>query len=441
MNYLFRILAVFAFFAGSCFTAAAETVRLGVLAYRGPVEAVARWSPTAAYLSAALPGYAFEITPLTVDSTERAVADADVAFLLSNPGKYVDLASRYGIARIATLKSNRSAVLGGGRIGAAVFVLTKRTDLQSLADLRGHTLAAVGPDSFDDFQIAWGELQRQGIDPFTDLEALKFVGLPKDSVVRSVESGAADAGVARSGLLEMMADDGHLDLAKFRILNPREEPDFPYRLSTRLYPEWALAALPQTPIGLSEAVVSTLLGMPSDSAAAVAGSYVGWTVPVSDKPVHDLMRSLKIGPYASDNKPVKWIFIAVIGVAVAIGALVWAEVMRRRTVRLLGTATNSVPAAAMKSDLLENNDVSDIRARFETLTQRESEVLNCIVEGASNKAIARQLDISPRTVEFHRANVMQKMAAGSLAELIRAMVIIQLIQSNTAATLEGAAET
>lgn len=417
-------LAIFAIFAGPGYAAAAETVRIGVLAYRGPDEAVQRWSPTAAFLNEALPGYAFEITPLTVDSTERAVADANVAFLLSNPGKYVDLASRYGIARIATLKSNRSAVLSGGRIGAAVFVLADRKDLQSLADLRGHTLAAVGPDSFDDFQIAWGELQRQGIDPFTDLDALKFVGLPKDSVVRSVESGAADAGVARSGLLEMMADDGHLDLTKFRILNPREEPDFPYRLSTRLYPEWALAALPQTPIDLSEAVVSTLLGMPSDSAAAVAGSYVGWTVPVSDKPVHDLMRALKIGPYVAEDAPQHWIVLAILAAAIGVAAVVWGEVLQRRTARVSG----SVQPAVAQGEYFDNEDVSAIRTRFETLTQREAEVLHCIAAGASNKAIARQLAISPRTVEFHRANVMQKMAAGSLADLIRGMVLLQLNQ-------------
>jgi hypothetical protein len=101
----------------------------------------------------------------------------------------------------------------------------------------------------------------------------------------------------------MMADDGHLDLKKVRILNPRKEADFPYQLSTRLYPEWALAALPQTSIELSERVVMALLRMAPESVAAVQGHYVGWTVPVSDKPVRDLMRELGIGPYAVAASP------------------------------------------------------------------------------------------------------------------------------------------
>ena len=57
--------------------------------------------------------------------------------------------------------------------------------------------------------------------------------------------------------------------------------------------------------------------------------------------------------------------------------------------------------------------------RFASLTAREREVLDFILEGKSNKIIAEELDISVRTVEFHRANVMDKMRAGSIADLIR----------------------
>lgn len=61
----------------------------------------------------------------------------------------------------------------------------------------------------------------------------------------------------------------------------------------------------------------------------------------------------------------------------------------------------------------------DIRRRLELLTPREREVLEQLVLGRSNKAIGSELDISPRTVEIHRARVMEKMAVGSLAQLVR----------------------
>jgi len=57
--------------------------------------------------------------------------------------------------------------------------------------------------------------------------------------------------------------------------------------------------------------------------------------------------------------------------------------------------------------------------RMEQLTERERQVLGHVVAGDTNKAIARSLDISTKTVEAHRAKVMRKMGAGSLAELVR----------------------
>jgi two-component system response regulator FixJ len=57
--------------------------------------------------------------------------------------------------------------------------------------------------------------------------------------------------------------------------------------------------------------------------------------------------------------------------------------------------------------------------RLESLTPREREVLELLVVGHPNKVIAHRLDISPRTVEIHRAHVMEKMKAKSLPELVR----------------------
>ena len=66
------------------------------------------------------------------------------------------------------------------------------------------------------------------------------------------------------------------------------------------------------------------------------------------------------------------------------------------------------------------------RVRIATLSQRESEVMEGLVEGHANKVIAFNLDISPRTVEVYRANVMTKMKAGSLSELVRMVTVARL---------------
>lgn len=68
---------------------------------------------------------------------------------------------------------------------------------------------------------------------------------------------------------------------------------------------------------------------------------------------------------------------------------------------------------------------SRIRDHLMELTPREREVLDLLTQGKQNKAIAQVLGVSPRTVEIHRARVMEKMAAQSVAELVRMMLDVK----------------
>ena len=80
---------------------------------------------------------------------------------------------------------------------------------------------------------------------------------------------------------------------------------------------------------------------------------------------------------------------------------------------LVTSYVNTGPAA--KDDAVTH----DIVARVATLSPRERQVMDGLIAGLSNKLIARDYDISPRTIEVYRANVMTKMQANSLSELVR----------------------
>ncbi len=78
--------------------------------------------------------------------------------------------------------------------------------------------------------------------------------------------------------------------------------------------------------------------------------------------------------------------------------------------------------AALKQDAENRATVeqqADLRRRAESLTPRELEVMNLVVDGKANKVIAIDLGLSERTVEIHRANVMEKMGARSVAHLVK----------------------
>ena len=76
-------------------------------------------------------------------------------------------------------------------------------------------------------------------------------------------------------------------------------------------------------------------------------------------------------------------------------------------------------------------DTLALRQRFEALTTRERQVMEQIVRGAANKDVAASLGLSHKTVEVHRANVMRKSGAGSLAELVRMHVSLQTDPAST----------
>lgn len=91
-----------------------------------------------------------------------------------------------------------------------------------------------------------------------------------------------------------------------------------------------------------------------------------------------------------------------------------------RLLRVLRDALQASQAAQEKSDVREA-----IRTRLLSLTKREREVLEKLVEGLPNKTIAYDLGTSPRTVEVQRARVMEKMAARSLPDLVRMVLDAQ----------------
>jgi RNA polymerase sigma factor (sigma-70 family) len=72
-----------------------------------------------------------------------------------------------------------------------------------------------------------------------------------------------------------------------------------------------------------------------------------------------------------------------------------------------------------------------IKTYLDSLTPREREVLDLMTQGKQNKAIAQDLGVSPRTVEIHRARVMEKMNAQSVAELVRMMLDLDHAASTT----------
>ena len=279
-----------------------KTVRIGVLAKRGPERCMAKWGPTAEYLTREIPGHKFVIVPLVFDEILTAVKEGNVDFVHANSAFYVKLEKLYGANRVATLK-NKLGDDAFTTFGGVIFCRADKDDIKETADLRGKKFMAVDPMSFGGWLMGWRELKGNGIDPHRDFTALRFGGT-HDAVVYAVLNGEADAGTVRTDTLERMADEGKIRLDDFRVIQvyDGEAGQLPLLISTREYPEWPLADVRHTTDELAETVAVELVSMPADTEAARAARCAGWTVPHNYQPVHECLKELRVGPYRDFGK-------------------------------------------------------------------------------------------------------------------------------------------
>ena len=164
------------------------------------------------------------------------------------------------------------------------------------SDLRGARVAAADAGSLGGYLAQAYELDQLGLTGGRG-PRVSFTGT-HEAVVRAVLRGEARAGFVRTGVLEAMADRGELRLADLVVIPPPQGlPAQPFACSTRSYPEWPLMRLAHVDPARAQDVAVALYHLRPDDPAARAAGYYGWTTPANYQPVHDCLRTLRVGPY------------------------------------------------------------------------------------------------------------------------------------------------
>lgn len=274
--------------------ARAGDIRIAVLAFHGTERAIEEFEPTRAFLEKTLPGRHVRLDPFDLDGLAKAVADGQADFIITNPGQYIELESRFGATRIATLETRW---LGSptDSVGSVIIARAGPGAPRTLRDLRGLKFAVVSQQAFGGWRVAWREMADAGLSPGR-LGALVETGFPMDRVIRDVLDERADAGAVRSCLIEEEQAAGRLRPGALAIVGEKTVPGFPCKLSSRLYPDWPFAKARQTSPDLAKQVAASLLAMPATDGR-------DWTAPLDYTSVHALFQQLKIGPYAYLARP------------------------------------------------------------------------------------------------------------------------------------------
>lgn len=382
-------------------TATADDIRLGVLAWLDTEDAEIEWAPFLAELQSALPQHRIHVRHLDLAAMTQAVAANSLDFIVTNPGHYVTLEAHHGVTRIAT----RTAAKGNDPahvVGSAIIVLNRRQDLLTLADLRGQSIAAVSPEAFGGYQIAWAELKRQGIDPEAGGPYARFTGAPMLRVVAAVQQGKADAGVIRGCLLEQLERQGKIPAGQLRVLAPRTDLQH-CRISSRLYPGWAFAAASDTPAALSRDVLLALLTLPR------ASNGQTWSVPADYHPVHVMLRELEIGPYAF-LRTTAWETLARRywpAVALLLGVLVAWLIYTLRVEYLVNRRTQELSSALAEREQLEKR----VRAN----QQQMDHLSRLSILGELSGTLAHELNQPLATIGNYAQSLRHRQQRGNLS--------------------------
>ncbi|MDZ7805216.1 phosphate/phosphite/phosphonate ABC transporter substrate-binding protein [Thiohalophilus sp.] len=255
--------------------AQAALVKIGVFSPEGFAAGMQRWQPSADYLAQQLPAHRFQVLPYQdLGELEQDARRGKFDFVLTHPASFVQLEQQAGLLRLLT-RRHRDGAQQHAHAAVVIFTRADNRRIQGLADFARTPFVATRGQDYSSWQLVRLELQRLGQDPDHAFSGVTFAG-HSEAVLDAVMRGDYPAGAMAARDFDRFLRQGRISPQAVRILEASETADFPFRFSGRLYPQWPLGVLPDTPAELRQAVQQSLLALPEGHAALQAGDYAGW---------------------------------------------------------------------------------------------------------------------------------------------------------------------
>lgn len=267
-----------------------QTVKIGILSSLDIQSVMEQYQPLIEYLNNHISGYNFEMVHLSFNNIESMIGSQNIDFVISNPSTYVKFESKYSLIKLATLqkKFNNQSF---SNFGSTVFV-RKDSKIKEIKDIKNKKVVAVHPNSFGGYVISKYELLSNyglNLDKNTNLS----FSTSAYNTIKDVLNSKYDVGIIRTGVLEELASAGHINIDDVYVLNQQSHKNFPFLVSSALYPEWSFVKLNHVSQSLSKNVLLSLLSYEQKG--------ISWITPIDDKEVHNIHKALKLEPYTSQD--------------------------------------------------------------------------------------------------------------------------------------------
>ncbi|MDY0327171.1 MAG: PhnD/SsuA/transferrin family substrate-binding protein [Arcobacteraceae bacterium] len=313
-----------------------EVVIFGILENRTRDIQPNHYDILAKYLNDNLEDFEIKVKIMKFDEINEEMNKNQIDFLMTSPLHYIQLKERNFVSStiatlVYTIYKNYSS-----NLGATFIVPSSRDDITTMEDFKDKKIATMGKGFFAAYDIPIYEFYKKGI--ILDEENFVITSTHKD-FIQAILSGKADVGFARSGVIEKLIELNLVNESQIKYINEQNINNFPYKISTPLYPEMPIIATTKVDINLIRDVASLLFAIRENHPVSQALNIGGFIPPADYTIIDQLAKDLKLPPY-DKNPHIRlndiwqqysiWILLGVLIFVVLISLLIYIILINKR---------------------------------------------------------------------------------------------------------------
>ena len=272
-----------------------EEIKFGVFAYLGYEKTKERYEPLIEYLNTKLDKKVI-LEVLKQEEMDLKIKNNELDIATTNPTHFLVIRQNTNLSgAIATLieKGNGKPI----NSLAGVIVVRKNSPINSIKDIKNKKIAVPSLKHMGGFRAQAYEFYKNNQDAIKENEFV-YVNIHQEGI-QKVLKNEVDVAFVRDGIYEKMLADKTLDANDVKIINEQKNSNHPFKISTTLYPEWPLFALPNADKEDVKKILSALFSFDSTSIYAQKSGIYGYDLPADYLPVEALARALRLPPYES----------------------------------------------------------------------------------------------------------------------------------------------
>ena len=275
-----------------------QALVLAVSAYDDPAVVRDELTQLTNALKEALPDLPVNLAITDEEGVEALLRSNLADAVITSSHHYLRLRDSDSLSGVLATLKRASPVGAVSSQGGTIVVAADNRELTKLEDLRGRRVAIADRRASGGYLFPLIALHRAGVDR-TEINWLETDHMR--SAVEAVMGGRADAAFLRSSLLETLYARGVIAADALRVLNPQALGDYPFAVSTRLYPEWPMFFVAGSDVPELTRILGVALQNPLTAIEARPGAVAGFGLPADYSSLREALRELRLPPY--DTQP------------------------------------------------------------------------------------------------------------------------------------------